>query len=213
MIKTNYHQKLLDIIRELDGRKPKLLIHACCGPCLTYPLDFLRKHFEVTVYYTNSNIYPDREYDRRLNVVKDFITRYNEDNHEKISWIEDEYDPETFDKSLKPFAEEQEGGKRCVICYQKRMKNTALYAKKNGYEYFSTIMTVSPHKNAQIINNLGNAIEKETGIRYLPADFKKDDGFLKAKKMCDKYCLYRQIYCGCRYSLKELLNRQDKKEI
>lgn len=207
MIKINYHQKLLEIIKNLDGKRPKLLIHTCCGPCLTYPLEFLSKYFEVTVYYTNSNIYPEKEYYRRLDVVREFVKKYNQDNHLKIQEIVDSYEPEKFEEYISPFAEEKEGGKRCIICYQKRMIKTAQFAKENDYEYFSTIMTVSPHKNAQIINNLGRAISNQIGINYLPADFKKDDGFLKAKKLCDHYCLYRQIYCGCKYSLREIIQK------
>ncbi len=206
--RVNYQKEALKIIEEIKGRRPRLLAHVCCGPCTTFPIKFLHEYFDVTVIYHNSNIYPAREYQRRLQSLQHFVKQFNEEYHATIEVIETPYDNEKFTEHLAPYSQEPEGGTRCLICYRLRMEGSIEYAAKNGYEFFTTVMTISPHKDSQIINKIGQGLVlKYPAIRYFHSDFKKSDGFVEAGKMCQKYCLYRQAYCGCRYSYEAMMKR------
>ncbi|HAK05197.1 MAG TPA: recombinase [Firmicutes bacterium] len=206
--KINYHKEALKIIEGLKGRKPRLLAHVCCGPCSTYPLKFLHDHFDVTVIFHNSNIYPEREYVRRYQVLEEFVSRFNIDFSADVKIVKTAYENDEFNKHLAPFGDEPEGGARCLVCYRKRMDESMKYAEENGYEFFTTVMTISPHKDSQAINKIGQGLSKKyPKVKYFHSDFKKSDGFLEAGKMCQKYCLYRQAYCGCRYSYEAMLKR------
>jgi len=206
--RINYHNEAMKIIKTLEGRRPRLLAHVCCGPCSTYPLKFLAEHFEVTVIYHNSNIYPKAEYERRYQVLHDFLGKFERDFGHKIAVIKTKYDNDDFNAALEPFAAAPEGGARCIVCYRKRMQEAMEYAERERYEYFTTVMTISPHKDSQIINKIGQSLAKAyPDVRYFHSDFKKSGGFEEAGKMCEKYCLYRQVYCGCRYSYEAMLKR------
>jgi epoxyqueuosine reductase len=209
--KINYHKLTLAIIDELNGRRPRLLAHVCCGPCATFPLDFLDKYFDVTILFNNSNIYPKKEYDRRYEELCKYVGIFNNQHNKKVEIILTPYENDQFNRYLKPFEDEPEGGKRCRICFALRMKEAFEYAQKHDFEFMTTVMTISRHKNAQIINEIGGKLKKKyQNVRYLYSDFKKNQGQDKANQLCKEYCLYRQLYCGCIYSYKKFLNNQTK---
>ena len=189
----NYHNKLLEIINELDAR-PKLLLHSCCGPCSTTVLTFLVNYFDITVLYYNPNIEPYEEYMHRKS---EQIRLIKELNSEFVKFLESDYANEEFRSVTKGLEEEKEGGARCSVCFKLRLEKTALKAKELDYEYFGTTLTVSPYKNSYIINEIGAMLEKNFGVKYLYSDFKKNDGYKKSIELSKKYNLYRQNYCGC----------------
>lgn len=178
--------------------KKKLLLHSCCGPCSTSVIEKLQKEYDLTIFYYNPNIYPEEEYIKRLTEQKKYIQLTNKD----IKVIDGEYlDSEKFLQAYKGLEECREGGDRCKTCIYLRLKKTAEFAKKNNFDIFASTLSVSPHKNAQLINGLGLELSKENNIEYLISDFKKQDGYLNSIKLSKKYNLYRQKYCGCKYSI------------
>ena len=189
----NYHNKLLEIINELDAR-PKLLLHSCCGPCSTTVLTFLVNYFDITVLYYNPNIEPYEEYMHRKSEQIRFIKEFN---NEHIVFWDCDYQNEDFRNKVKGLEEEKEGGARCAVCFRLRLEKTAEIAKNEGFEYFGTTLTVSPHKNSKIINEIGALLESIYGVKYLYSDFKKKDGYKKSIELSKEYSLYRQDYCGC----------------
>ncbi len=201
--------KYLDLfkkqIKSLDSKK-RLLVHACCGPCSIYPLTYLSKYFDVSVYYDNSNIYPEEEYYKRLAAIEEFILKSKLD----IKLIVPGYDHKFYLRQMKNLMHLPEGSLRCFKCYGIRMNNAAKYAANNKFDYFSTIMSISRHKNSNYINELGMELEKQYDIPFLFSDFKKDDGSLKNKELNDIYNLYHQDYCGCLCSIKERNERNAK---
>lgn len=196
----NNYQKHLNQIKQLD-HKPTLLIHVCCGVCSVYPLIYLRQYFDVTIYFSNSNIYPYEEYINRLNALEKYLNYLNDPS---IKLIVSKYDNINFTKDLSPLKDEPEGGKRCKLCYQKRMEDTFMLAKKEHYEYCTTVMSISNRKNADYINEIGEALQKKySPVKYLYADFKKGDGIIMNDKLNKKLDLYHQDYCGCIYSIRK----------
>ena len=190
----------LDIINN-KKEKPKLLLHACCGPCTSGVFDQVKDYFDVSILYYNPNTYPYNE----------FILRYEQliklQKHYEFKLILIDYDEDEFLKLIKGLENEPEGGKRCKICYKLRLEETAKYAKLNGFDYFTSTLSVSPYKDAEALNNIGEALELKYSIKYLYSDFKKHDGYKNSIKNSKEFNLYRQDYCGCRYSLKEKENR------
>lgn len=209
--RKNY-QKLLEKQLEnikLSGKKPKLLIHACCGPCFTIPFEILRDYFDITIMYNNSNIYPKEEHDRRLNELK----KYLQDLGVKIAIIETEYDNDTYNLSLEARKDDKEGHERCRICFRKRLKEGFEYAFKNGFEYFGTVMTISRYKNAQDINKIGEELQKDyPTVNWLYADFKKNNGYENSLLIIKEHEMYFQEYCGCKYSYEAWQNKHSKSE-
>lgn len=178
--------------------KKKMLLHSCCGPCSTSVIEKLKDDFDLTIFYYNPNIYPQEEYIKRLEEQKKYVSL----THPEIKIIDGEYtDSQKFLNAYQGLEECKEGGERCKTCIFLRMQKTAEYAKKNGFEIFATTLSVSPHKNAQLINELGKQLEQENNIEYLISDFKKQDGYLNSIKLSKQYNLYRQKYCGCKYSI------------
>lgn len=200
--KINYQKKLEDLIKTLEN-KPKLLLHSCCGPCSTEVIDFLKDYFEITIFYYNPNIEPFEEYLHRKNEQLRFLKEYKKT---KIAFLDCDYDHEAFLNIAKGLENIPEGGARCNKCFYLRMKKTALVAKENNFEYFGTTLTVSPHKNSQIINEIGGKISKELNIKYLYGDFKKNNGYKKSIELSKEYNLYRQNYCGCMYGKEQIWN-------
>ena len=200
-------EKELEIVKKLD-KKPRLLIHACCGPCFTIPYEILNQYFDITIFYNNSNIYPKKEHDRRLNELK----KYLQDLGVYLKVIETEYDNENYNKDLEPRASDKEGHERCRICFRKRLKEGFEYASKNGFEYFGTVMTISRYKNAQDINKIGEklALDYPT-VKWLYADFKKNNGYEKSLIIIKEHEMYFQEYCGCKYSYQAYLEKQKSK--
>lgn len=189
----NYHNEMLEIINNLDYR-PKLLLHSCCGPCSTTVLSFLESFFDIIVYYYNPNIEPVEEYEKRKNEQIRFIKEFNKPS---ITFLEGLYKNDKFRECSQGLESELEGGARCVSCFKLRLEETALKAKELNCDYFGTTLTVSPHKNSKIINEIGKHLEEKYKIKFLYSDFKKKDGYKKSIILSKEYNLYRQDYCGC----------------
>lgn len=211
-MKINYDLKLKEELEKIKGTKPTLLLHVCCGPCSGNVLKEISEFFDITIYYSNSNIYPDTEYFRRFHELEDFIQRFNQDFNQNIQVIEKEYQPKEYLKDISQYKEEPEGGKRCYLCYSKRMKDAYDYACLHHFDYWTTVLSVSPHKNSQWINEIGASYPQEK-TQFLFSDFKKNNGYLKSVKFAALYNLYRQNYCGCVYSYQDMLEREKNKEL
>lgn len=204
--KINYQNKLLDLVKTFD-KKPALLLHSCCGPCSTQVIDFLKDYFIITIYYYNPNIEPKNEYLKRKNEQIRFINEFNKRNEDKIYFLDCDYDNDIYEQEVGDIEQIREGGPRCSKCFCLRLERTAKKALNDNYDYFGTTLTVSPHKNSQVINKLGEEISKKINIPYIYGDFKKNDGYKKSIEFAREYDLYRQDYCGCLYG-KELQNKR-----
>ena len=195
-VKRNYDREMEAEIASLGGRRPTLLLHSCCGPCSSAVLERLREHFRVTVLYYNPNIEPEEEYLHRRSEQQRLLSLLGDD----IGWLPCDYDHDAFTSFAQHMADEPEGGKRCLACFALRLNETAAQAKAHGFEYFTTTLSVSPHKNADNVNKAGEEAARRYGVRYLYADFKKKNGYLRSLQLSAEYDLYRQNYCGCLYS-------------
>ena len=194
--KINYQKILQNTINNLDF-KPKLLLHVCCGPCSTVPLILLKDHFDITLFFNNSNIYPKSEYDRRL----EELIRYLNDNNYNFPLIVTPYRGDEFLKIIEPYKDLKEGYERCRICFDKRLEEAIRYAAEHDFDYCSTVMTISRYKNAQDINNIGLSLEiLYPTVKWLCADFKKNNGYEDSLIICKENSLYFQEYCGCKFS-------------
>ena len=217
MNKRNYQKELDKVLEGLDYR-PSLLIHSCCGPCSSYVLTYLSKYFDITVLYYNPNIYPPEEFDKRKKEQKRLIEALNRDlrisdeedgisvmpeGSADIRFVAGDYDPEVFFEMAKGLEDVPEGGERCFKCYELRMREAAIMAKEGGYDYFTTTLSISPLKNAEKINEIGEELEREYGVKHLPSDFKKREGYKQSIELSRKYDLYRQDYCGCVFSRRD----------
>lgn len=207
MNKINYQIELDKIIDDLqkENRVPALLLHSCCAPCSSYCLSYLADYFKITIFYYNPNISPAEEYQKRVEEQKRLISELPVKN--KVSFAEGKYEPEKYFEMAKGLQNIPEGGERCFKCYEMRQREAAVYAVENGFEFFTTTLSISPHKNAAKLNEIGLKLEKEYGIRYLVSDFKKKGGYLKSIEYSRQYDLYRQNYCGCVYSKMEAEKR------
>lgn len=161
-------------------------------------LEYLTKYFDVTVLYFNPNIYPAEEYEHRLGEQRRIISLLPTEH--SVKFLECEYDHEQFIEAAKGYEQEREGGSRCEKCFYLRLERTALEAKKHGFDYFTTTLSVSPHKNSQLLNRIGEEMGEKYGVRHLPADFKKREGYKRSIELSKQYGLYRQDYCGCEFS-------------
>lgn len=207
MEKINYQKYFENTINSLQksGEKPKLLLHACCGPCFTYPYELLKDYFKITIIYNNSNIYPEEEYNRRLNELKHYLKELSSD----IEVIEFPYDNATYNIDLEPLKNEHEGGARCYLCYSKRLSFGYKYASEHGFDYYGTVMSISRYKNSQYINEIGLKLEQQyPNVKWLAADFKKNDGYLKSLQIVREHEMYFQEYCGCKYSYQDWQNKK-----
>ncbi len=200
MDKINYQIKLDKILSDitLKGDTPRLLMHSCCAPCSSYCLSYLAEYFKITIYYYNPNISPKEEYDKRVEEQKRLISELPVKN--PIEFVAGTYDPERFYEMAKGKEHIPEGGQRCFECYEMRQREAAKYAAEHGFDYFTTTLSVSPHKNSQKLNEIGLRLEQEYGVKYLVSDFKKKGGYQKSIQLSHEYNLYRQNYCGCVYS-------------
>ncbi len=189
------YQKELDNITNTLTEKPFLALHSCCGPCSTYVLEYLTQYFNVTLFFYNPNIHPKEEYDKRLDAQKRVCEIFN------VAVVECDYNVQTFFEKAAGLENEAEGGKRCEICFELRLAHTIEKALKSGlYDYVATTLTVSPHKNAQLINEIGERLTEDKNIMWLPSDFKKKNGYLRSTQLSKEHGIYRQDYCGCVYS-------------
>ena len=185
-------------IENLDY-KPKLLLHACCAPCSSHTLMVLKDYFKISIFYSNDNIYPKSEYDKRLEEIEIFVKKISDD----IDVIHDEYKEEDYNLAVKGLENLGERTKGCYECYKLRLEKTAIKAKELNYDYFSTTLSISPYKVEKWINEIGYMLEEKYDIKYLFSDFKKEAGYSHSIELSKEYGLYRQDYCGCKYSLKE----------
>lgn len=181
-----------------EGIVPTLLLHSCCAPCSSYCLEYLSDYFKITVFYYNPNIYPEDEYYKRVSEQKHFIERLPAKN--PISFIEGSYDTDRFFNITKGLEDCTEGGERCFLCYELRLRESAELAKKYQMDYFTTTLSISPLKNARKLNEIGDSLAREYGIRYLNSDFKKRNGYKRSVELSEQYGMYRQYYCGCVFS-------------
>lgn len=199
---NNYEKKFQDEVNSLKEKK-SLLIHICCGPCSVYPLVLLSNYFKITIYYGNSNIYPFAEYEKRLATLEKYLKLKEFD----IDVIVPKYDDD-FQLKLSKYAHVKEGMERCCLCYGMRMKDAYVYAKEHHFDYFTSVMSISNHKNANYINRIGELLESKIGgVKYLYADFKKNGGIDMNRKLNKEIDLYHQDYCGCAFSLHDYLNK------
>lgn len=202
----NYQKELDKLIGRLgkEERVPSLLLHSCCAPCSSYVLEYLSDYFRITVFYYNPNIAPEKEYAQRVReqqrLIREMPLRY------PVSFKEGRYDPERFYEAVQGMEDLPEGQERCFACYALRLGEAAMVAKEGSYDYFTTTLSISPLKNAQKLNEIGQQIGRERGIAYLPSDFKKRNGYGRSIELSAEYDLYRQDYCGCVFS-----KREDKK--
>ena len=198
-MKTNYQKKLDEILDTQDLEHPKkLLLQSCCGPCSSYVLEYLSNYFEITVYYYNPNIDTEEEYQKRLKEQERLIKLMVFKN--KVEFKKGKYDRDKFKKIVKGLENEKEGGVRCFGCYALRMEAAAIIAKEENFDYFTTTLSVSPYKNADKINEIGEKLEKKYGVNFLYSDFKKREGYKRSIELSKLYNLYRQNFCGCVYS-------------
>ncbi len=201
MIKENYQKQLDKIIENLGDRVPALILHSCCAPCSSYCIEYLSQYFNITVIYYNPNIYPETEYKKRKDeqkrLIREMKTKY------PVKMLDCDFESDKFYEMAKGMELCREGGERCFKCYRLRLEKTVQEAKKHKFDYFTTTLTISPLKNAQKINELGNELGAEYGVDFLPSDFKKREGYKRSIELSKAYDLYRQNYCGCVFSRKE----------
>lgn len=209
--KYTYYNQSIEIINKIKETniRPKLLLHACCAPCATYPLEFLSDTFECTIYFNNSNIYPESEYIRRLNELEKYLEISNSKTKYPVQLIIPPYQGIEYTKKLEPLKDYPEGQQRCFLCYSLRMRETYQYAADNHYDYFTTVMTISRQKSSQKLNEIGQALSIEfPTVQYLYSDFKKHKGIDRSRQLTAEYGLYKQQYCGCIYSYQEYMKKK-----
>ena len=196
MNKINYQKELDKVIEVLQrqGRVPRLLLHSCCAPCSSYVLEYLSRYFSITLFFYNPNIHPQSEYDRRLAEELRLCESLG------VEAVACRYDPERFFEAARGLEGEKEGGARCLSCFRLRLLHTAELAASRGIDLLTSTLTVSPHKNAQLINSIGFETAQKYGVNYLPSDFKKRGGYQRSIVLSKEYGIYRQQYCGCVYS-------------
>lgn len=197
---TNY-QLILDKTLEnikASNKCPKLLLHVCCAPCASYVLEYLNDYFEITVFFYNPNITDIGEHNKRKAELLRLIDTMPKTN--KIDFITTAWQPTDFTSIAKGKENEPEGGARCFDCYNMRLLKTAKLAKEMEFDYFTTTLSISPHKNAQVLNEIGEKLQNTYGVSYLFSDFKKRNGYKRSCELSEIYGLYRQDYCGCVYS-------------
>ena len=205
----NYQKELDKLIERLqtENKVPRLLLHSCCAPCSSYVLEYLSNYFEITVFYYNPNIFPESEYTKRIleqqMLIHDMKHKY------PVSFIAGNYDRERFFQIAEGLEHLPEGGERCFLCYEFRLEEAARIAREAGFDYFTTTLSISPLKNADKLNELGNKVGRKYNIKYLQSDFKKKNGYKRSVELSEEYGLYRQDYCGCEYSYRD---RQKQKE-
>ena len=202
MNKRNYQKELDHLLGELSGKQvPRLLLHSCCAPCSSYVLEYLSRYFDITVFYYNPNIYPPREYEKRVEEQRELIQKLPAVH--SLRFLEGTYDPKDFYEAVKGLEQIPEGGERCFACYRLRMEEAARMAREGGFDYFTTTLSISPLKNAEKINEIGEALGQQYQVRHLPSDFKKKNGYKRSVELSRIYGLYRQDYCGCVFSKRE----------
>ena len=211
MTKRNYQKELDAVIEQVtkEGRVPSLLLHSCCGPCSSYVLEYLSRYFAITVFYYNPNIYPPEEYEHRVKEQQRFIAECTFDH--PVQFVAGDYEPERFYDAVRTLEDCPEGGERCFMCYRLRLAEAAKLADELGCDYFTTTLSISPHKNAAKLNEIGEELAGITKARHLPSDFKKRGGYKRSVELSAEHGMYRQDYCGCVFSKRERERQQQEK--
>ncbi len=201
--KRNYSKELEAVLDDLEsrGETPSLLLHACCAPCSSYVLEYLSRYFKISILYYNPNIFPETEYEKRKSELSRLISQMPLKN--PVTLLPCEYDNSVFAEITRGLEDVPEGGERCMRCFRLRLEKAAETARKLGLDYFTTTLSISPLKNAEVLNSIGEEAGRKAGVRHLPADFKKKDGYKRSLILSQEYSLYRQNYCGCVYSKAE----------
>jgi predicted adenine nucleotide alpha hydrolase (AANH) superfamily ATPase len=205
---VNYQKAMEESLSEIarSGETPKLLLHSCCGPCSSYVLEYLSAFFDITILYFNPNIWPPEEFQKRAETQRQLVSGMV--CKKPVRLVIADYRPEEFDAATRGLESEPEGGERCLKCFALRLEEAARYAQAHRFDYFTTTLSVSPHKDAEALNTIGRELEKQYSVRYLYADFKKRDGYKRSIELSRQFGLYRQDYCGCRYSMAGLTIEQ-----
>ena len=200
MKNVNYYMLMEEQLKNIEksGCKRKLLLHCCCAPCSSHCLELLNKYFEITAYFYNPNITDNEEFEKRLNELKRFVKQVYDENDVNTYW--ETHESERFLEMAKGLENELERGARCRKCYELRLDRSASFAKEHGYDYFTTTLSISPHKNAEWINEIGISLSEKYGIDFLYSDFKKKNGYKRSIELSAEYDLYRQNFCGCEFS-------------
>lgn len=206
----NYQKELDKLISNLEkeGTTPKLLLHSCCAPCSSYVLEYLSDYFEITVFYYNPNIFPESEYTKRI-LEQQMLIQDMKVKH-PVSFLAGSYERDKFYEIAAGLEHLKEGGERCFKCYELRLKEAAKIAQEGEFDYFTTTLSISPMKNAEKLNEIGNKVGAEYGVSYLQSDFKKKNGYKRSIELSKEYGLYRQDYCGCEFSFRD--RQKEKKE-
>ena len=210
MNRRNYRKELDKIIEESNGIRPSLMLHACCGPCSSSVLEQLADYFDVTVLWYNPNLYPESEYSKRLSTLREVIDKMQLTDRVKLIVLP--WDSENYYSCVKGLEGEPEGGKRCGECFALRLQKTAELATKENYDFFCTTLTVSRHKNAVLINSIGEEIGKTAGVKWLPGDFKKRGGEDRSQQLSRLFGIYQQLYCGCEFSLNKTKGAENERK-
>ena len=199
MIKRNYQKELDKVIEKIikDGKKPSLLLHACCAPCSSYCVEYLAQYFDITLYFYNPNIESQEEFSKRFKEFEKIDKRFG------VKAIEEKYNADEFYQAVKGYEDCKEGGDRCTICYRLRLAKSLEYAKEHNFEYFASTLSISPYKDTERLNSIGEEISKDSNVLWLVNDFKKKGGYLRSTVLSKEMDLYRQDYCGCVYSIRD----------
>ena len=211
MNRINYQKQLEEVLKRMkeEGKRKRLLLHACCAPCSSYCLEYLREAFALTVFFYHPHLTEQEEYRRRVEEEKRLIALMNgQEGSSQIEILEGRYEPERFLEAAKGLETCKEGGERCVRCFALRLGETARVAAEDGFDFFTTSLTISPLKNSALLNRIGAQEGERYGVRFLPSDFKKNNGYLRSTQLSRLYGLYRQNYCGCIYSKVEASDRR-----
>lgn len=200
MNKRNYQKELDRIIQKRGKKRPRVLLHSCCGPCSSSVLEYLTQYFDVTLLWYNPNLFPHEEFDRRFRAQTEIIERMG--LADCVSILAEPWKSEDYYARIKGLENEPEGGKRCEACFRLRLMECARLCKHYGFDYFCSTLTVSRHKDAELINTLGEELGRAMGVSWLPSDFKKRDGENRSVELSEKHGIYRQLYCGCEFSLR-----------
>ena len=211
-MKINYQSLLETELVKIENseKRPSLLLHACCAPCSSYVLMYLARYFDITVYFYNPNIYPEDEFRFRADEMSRFVEECHQNDNIKV--VFEKYNQDEFYKAVKGLEALPEGGERCRRCYELRLERSAAYAEANGYDYFTTTLSISPHKNAEWLNEIGEMCAEKHNIKHLPSDFKKKNGYKISCDISREYGMYRQDYCGCVFSFTESEKRKQSAE-
>ena len=199
----NYAQQMDAVLATLGGTRPRLLLHACCGPCSSAVLEQLCQYFEITVLYYNPNTWPAEEYFRRGEELKKFVAAAHPLG---VTVVEDTYDPQQFYTAVAGLENEPERGERCTVCYRMRLERAAQYARAHGFNWFTTTLSISPVKDPVRLNTIGCELAQQYGLNYLQSEFRKKDGYKRSLQLSTEYGLYRQDYCGCVFSRRHRTN-------